>query len=894
MKIRFRFPRVKSGERGVITSMDDFVGDDLAIYSHEGDCNVSGRNSVIQPPQMMNEAQEDQLSLDNEFELQPLLTNKHSSSELAADRVMHVGETKLKYIKGKGKTCLRDLKTRTSPKTLFDTIKGLKDGQRVAIREMGLESLLDMTVDGIPLKMGFYVVDRLDTCNMVIKMEEENIPITVQSIHKILGLPTGGLDLASVDPTRISDELSASWKSQSTKYRMRPTDVMKIIHSSEDAGTTFKLNFLVIMVNSLAECSPVGCCNVNFLSRIHGVDMIPKIDWRKYVYDCIERSKENWKWDSDLSFYTGPLTYLALLYVDSTSCHTPRVPYQNPPLRTWSLKLLRCRQQIELDAGGFGIVRLRGKGTYASTSKQCGGSSVPDEARDSSYIPPVKEAWLGMLDTKIAELESLRIDTYSKLGKAMEIFPGETCFKQIEEKLDHSNTPSTPKVSNDCMALVETDVVSPLSQFWGSPTLHAVVDKYSNQKIVHDEQLDRVTTKETRLNKTDVESSSFGKGKCTTGDITGDNKTMREVLVVREKDSTCATRTVTGDELDVPKFDLGISPSQKRVHFEVGSERLCNRFETKGRCSTRNIRLGEKLKSPYVQRAVTFVVDADETTAQNWLLKGVGGCLDIVFETHGTEIIKHREMQTFATKSNVSRQIIDGLSVVLNHEEQLRSNDSPRRYFLSTAVGIDPAVTNHHIIMGERYAGFRSCISKFANHDQEIINMRNIDLVFFPFVDNIGFYVVVFNLKQPSIMIIDSQDRDGISTDLYNLKTYELQDLMTMHLRQVGHRAASAFEEIQQETLKMRWQGRGNDVDFGVILMRIMETYMGGDVRTWDNGLYKERTKQKRQLKNLRTKYISKILFSKVNNKKEAVVAEVQRFISQEASWIRKGKRGRG
>ncbi|KAI3758815.1 hypothetical protein L6452_06387 [Arctium lappa] len=89
----------------------------------------------------------------------------------------------------------RVIRTRTSPRTLHETISALDDDQRKAVTDMGLGSLLTMTIQGVPSKLGFFVVDRFDPSSMVIKCNQGVIPITVASIHQVLGLPTGGVDI---------------------------------------------------------------------------------------------------------------------------------------------------------------------------------------------------------------------------------------------------------------------------------------------------------------------------------------------------------------------------------------------------------------------------------------------------------------------------------------------------------------------------------------------------------------------------------------------------------------------------------------------------------------------------------------------------------------------------
>lgn len=70
---------------------------------------------------------------------------------------------------------INGIRTRTSPKTLHETVKLLKEEQRTAVEAMGLGSLLNMTVDGVPSKLGYFVVDNLDTERMQLNLRVNDI-----------------------------------------------------------------------------------------------------------------------------------------------------------------------------------------------------------------------------------------------------------------------------------------------------------------------------------------------------------------------------------------------------------------------------------------------------------------------------------------------------------------------------------------------------------------------------------------------------------------------------------------------------------------------------------------------------------------------------------------------
>ncbi|KVG60693.1 hypothetical protein Ccrd_026334 [Cynara cardunculus var. scolymus] len=115
--------------------------------------------------------------------------------------------------------------------------------------------------------------------------------------------------------------------------------------------------------------------------------------------------------------------------------------------------------------------------------------------------------------------------------------------------------------------------------------------------------------------------------------------------------------------------------------------------------------------------------------------------------------------------------------------------------------------------------------------------------VIFPAVEPLFYYIVVFDLKRPSISIIDSENRAGKVDDIYGSRTVVLQYMMIMHLLKEGHGAWKVYTEMDQDNIKTRWQFRENTVDCGVMLMRHMETFFRGDIVKWDCRLYKESTK---------------------------------------------------
>ncbi|KAJ9558199.1 hypothetical protein OSB04_012813 [Centaurea solstitialis] len=161
--------------------------------------------------------------------------------------------------------------------------------------------------------------------------------------------------------------------------------------------------------------------------------------------------------------------------------------------------------------------------------------------------------------------------------------------------------------------------------------------------------------------------------------------------------------------------------------------------------------------------------------------------------------------------------------------------------------------------------------------------MNDMDLAFFPIVDGVYFYLIVFDLKNPSITIIDNRVWKSANEEAvmnrYKHVSDVLQHIMVTHLISVGHGAAREMSEVTPVRVAMAWQTYHNAYDSGIFLMRHMETYMG-DIKSWKTGFDPEGQSQQTQLHDLKKKYATKMIKHKQNFMKGVMLAEVKEFHS--------------
>nr|KAJ0212309.1 hypothetical protein LSAT_V11C400204070 [Lactuca sativa] len=120
------------------------------------------------------------------------------------------------------------------------------------VRSMGFGSLLKMKITDIPLRMGFYILQKFDSERMMIDVEGKELKVTAQSVHDMLGIPKCGTKLIQLD----------QWPKDDTRSIIRLNVIKKVIVSTREADFNFKLNFLVLFVITCCESTSMGRCNL--------------------------------------------------------------------------------------------------------------------------------------------------------------------------------------------------------------------------------------------------------------------------------------------------------------------------------------------------------------------------------------------------------------------------------------------------------------------------------------------------------------------------------------------------------------------------------------------------------------------------------------------------------
>nr|GFC06282.1 hypothetical protein [Tanacetum cinerariifolium] len=93
----------------------------------------------------------------------------------------------------------------------------------------------------------------------------------------------------------------------------------------------------------------------------------------------------------------------------------------------------------------------------------------------------------------------------------------------------------------------------------------------------------------------------------------------------------------------------------------------------------------------------------------------------------------------------------------------------------------------------------------------------------FPIYASDYFYVVVFNIKKPKIMVILDNSDSGYK-----------------YLKEQNYSSHKAVAKMRPFIPKLKWQTSNNHVDCGVFAMIHMENYVGDAAKNWEFGLCEE------------------------------------------------------
>ncbi|KAL8232455.1 hypothetical protein R6Q57_002233 [Mikania cordata] len=249
--------------------------------------------------------------------------------------------------------------------------------------------------------------------------------------------------------------------------------------------------------------------------------------------------------------------------------------------------------------------------------------------------------------------------------------------------------------------------------------------------------------------------------------------------------------------------------------------------------------------------------------------------ITIVFMTQtDTEFYKVMFESLFPTVY-VHIGVLEAMMHVLNEEVKQRAPGSSFRFFLTPKILPLPLLVKD--VPEKQRKDLLNETMTLVLSNLKINHITKVDMIFIPIIKSEHVFLLVLDLKIPSFELFDNMVIGDESVDRYEqIPTYLVIDVFVNYLLDKDHPNAYKLYQQTPKIPDLPWKTTKNGEDCGIFCMRHMETNMGGGVKGWKCGLLQESDGQRRQLQQLRIKYLCKILTSTVNILKDDIIVQAR------------------
>ncbi|KAK1398176.1 hypothetical protein POM88_008039 [Heracleum sosnowskyi] len=182
----------------------------------------------------------------------------------------------------------------------------------------------------------------------------------------------------------------------------------------------------------------------------------------------------------------------------------------------------------------------------------------------------------------------------------------------------------------------------------------------------------------------------------------------------------------------------------------------------------RDLKMASVLKSPFYDRTADIngkTLTVDEARTWRWLNRNQDNPNQTVFEWNQIKCFK-AELQSFRLNEQILASVIDTWACICNVLEDMRAPESPRRLFCTIETTVGTLSRRNQKSTNLMYTNFaRNLDLIFEKYG---VKLNDVDMIFFPIHNINHYYLICYNLKNPSVEIIDNSAYCGSATNIYD------------------------------------------------------------------------------------------------------------------------------
>uniref|UniRef100_A0A7N0U5R1 Ubiquitin-like protease family profile domain-containing protein n=1 Tax=Kalanchoe fedtschenkoi TaxID=63787 RepID=A0A7N0U5R1_KALFE len=590
------------------------------------------------------------------------------------------------------KICM--FKSRCTPYRLYHALSQINERHKEAIWNLGFGKMLDLNMYEIPSRSGEWLVDAFDPLSYTLRTKDGALKIRAHDVHQISGIPIGGQRILMERRVDYSREIVMSWRMRYgiTNSAISVTKIMDKMIQSTRPDKWFLLDFLVLFTTTMVEGIKNGMSNQRILTVVDRPENAIKFDWSRSVVDSMCSAKITHSNTKDIGCFVGPSASLR-----SGERSSPRA---------------QVNTRMRSNPGTSGKTRVQPKSVSAadpnssSTSKRIGKTET-NTKEDVRNEDDNSEQHIHHADHPTAESQSVE-ETFLQLSKmvrtmlqmrkeydiqlvdALNKFLDSRDIRQLH--IDFKNSMSGP---------VETQV------YWRDPRVHERTEE--NEKAVAQQNKQKDKGKEPTVTELTSQANVQKRR--------GPGITIREPTPMQEDPVT-----PYGDK-------LGRGHREKKAAIT--------------------------LRSPFTGRMVNVneKISRDEDNVCDWIYAIRETGTELYFAWRDVKVMRS-EFESFSDGYHIKPVVVDAWSVVLNHRENLRSPQSPLRFYCTTAIS-----SKCLLWRGKSTTQMDNEFNKNIDIDLRRfshVKLLDIDMMFIPVLIEKHYYLIVFDLKTPCMELLDN------------------------------------------------------------------------------------------------------------------------------------------
>ncbi|GKC30434.1 hypothetical protein Tco_1037728 [Tanacetum coccineum] len=290
-------------------------------------------------------------------------------------------------------------------------------------KKSGSDSLDSSSIDTVKVKR---LISKLEKKVKKQESDEESVPKKGKKKEKQLTPEQAAHEdsLHNVSIDQLPSKLGWFVVSKFESYMLSLDTGDKIeLVAAKEIDFLFKVKFITLFTNTMGKADGLkGQICLDLVRRLREDSVISDIDWCGYIYDCLRDSKL----PSRTNHYLGPLTFLILLYLDSTKFDRFPVVRTRPAIRNWSTYLMKQRQESDLKDRMLGLLDLHVEWTEAEVQEA--------EGFIGSLEIYEKEDLIKKAEEKLSLICAERVMLEDYMRKASLECPGDGKFVALHEK----------------------------------------------------------------------------------------------------------------------------------------------------------------------------------------------------------------------------------------------------------------------------------------------------------------------------------------------------------------------------------------------------------------------------------------------------------------------------